>query len=120
MDTAGVAVRTQLVDLQAFAALYLLLAVVCRKPVAKKNETAVLQPTRRVANVTASGMRDLRRFQPHGTAPQPCVNAACQRPELRIYATAAADDNDARVRLKSLLELPDEAGAEWAERERVL
>ena len=36
MDTAGVAVRTQLVDLQAFAALYLLLAVVCRKPVAKK------------------------------------------------------------------------------------
>ena len=38
VDTAGVAVRTQLVDLQAFAALYLLLAVVCRKPVAKKNE----------------------------------------------------------------------------------
>ena len=36
VDTAGVAVRTQLVDLQAFAALYLLLAVVCRKPVAKK------------------------------------------------------------------------------------
>ena len=56
----------------------------------------------------------------HTALRQPCVNAACQRPELRIYATAAADDNDARVRLKSLLELPDEAGAEWAERERVL
>ena len=56
----------------------------------------------------------------HTALRQPCVNAACQRPELRIYATAAADDNDARIRLKSLLELPDEAGAEWAERERVL
>ena len=37
----------------------------------------------------------------HTALRQPCMNAACQRPELRIYATAAADDNDARIRLKS-------------------